>query len=470
MRMKRISWKHPARFPYCTKFMSYTNLLSNRGERKRMDNSAVPSEERGYFEQVDPPFVKPTGADPLMEHYSGKDKDGEFSSCGPYEKNTIGSRGEVIHDKRYRAIVENSMDNIYICDAKTGKIIESNRSMQQLLGYSEEEMLELSAFDFLDHSKENIERHIGIVLEEGYLKVRNRRYRRKDGSLVDIEATCVLIRENDRELLCVVSRDITDRIEYERMLCEERNRAEFYLDILCHDIGNLHQGIVGFVKLCKEFEEDPKRAKKCIENIEALSLKSINLSNNLKTLAGIGISQDKKIEIDLNRIIKSSINTVRSSIPWKEPIFEVDMPEKVYITANPAIEFALYNVIHNAVRYQLDLDPLVQITCRETGKGYIRITVLDKGSGIPHSLRKEILNRDNLSKKHGGLGLLVVRTLVEKSDGEVRIKEGERGQGTVIEIELPLSMTYNNNSDRGKISKRTVRRYDRANMMPVQYL
>jgi hypothetical protein len=59
---------------------------------------------------------------------------------------------------------------------------------------------------------------------------------------------------------------------------------------------------------------------------------------------------------------------------------------------------------------------------------------------------------------------------LEKSGGEVRIKEGEKGQGTVIEIELPLSMTYNNNSDRKKFSKGIVRRYNRANMMQIQYL
>jgi PAS domain S-box-containing protein len=448
------------------------NVQQNlRGERKRMNDSAVPSEEKGYFEQVPSAFGDPVKVDPLMEQYPEIEKYKEITSNDNYEKISIKPVGRRFSENRYRAIVENSMDNIYICEAKTGRIIESNRSMQQLLGYSEEEMLNLSAFDFLDHPKKNIERYIGMVLEEGHLRVRNRRYRRKDGSLVDIEATCVLIREDGKDLLCVVSRDITERIKHERMLVDERNRAEFYLDILCHDIGNLHQGIAGFVKLCKEFEGDPYRSRNCIENIDALSLKSVNLSNNLKILAGIGLSPGNLVKIDPNRMILSSIKSVRSSIPWKKPVFKVDIPYNISIAANPVIERAFYNVIHNAVKYQTDLDPKVMIIGQKTEDGYLRISIKDRGYGIPHSLRTEVLNRDNLRKKHGGLGLLVVRTLVEKSGGLVWIEDREGGKGTVVVIELPISdYLYEKSKQDDYKENESLQNQKRYSSLPIQYL
>ena len=172
----------------------------------------------------------------------------------PHRMISLGPDTSQYSERRYRAIIENSMDNIYICEARTGRIIEANESMQKLLGYSEEEMIGLRVFDFLDHPQDNVEGHIQTILDKGSLKIRNRRYRRKDGSIVDIEASCCLIKENGMDLLCVISRDVSDRIAREKMLVEERNRAELYLDILNHDIGNLHQGILGFVKLSKHFK------------------------------------------------------------------------------------------------------------------------------------------------------------------------------------------------------------------------
>ena len=81
----------------------------------------------------------------------------------------------------------------------------------------------------------------------------------------------------------------------------------------------------------------------------------------------------------------------------------------------------------------------LEITGFETEEGFIRISIRDRGYGIPASLRDEIFNRDRMNRKHGGLGLLVVRHLVERSGGFVWIEDDEEKRGTEVVIELPLS-------------------------------
>jgi PAS domain S-box-containing protein len=339
---------------------------------------------------------------------------------------------------RFKAIIENSMDNIYICDSETGRIIETNRSMRSLLGYTSEELHNMSVYDILDHSDNDVDAHIGMVLENETLKISSRRYKKKDGSVVDIEATCSVLEENSRKLLCVISKDVSDRIRRDRMLIEERNRAELYLDILNHDIGNLHQGILGFIKLCRHHEGDQGRLNWYLQCIDDLTMRSVHLARNLKTLTNIKMDTPNIISIDPATMVSSCIGSVKKSIPMKDPEVIVDMPNGKKILAIEGIDFAFYNVIHNAVKYQNEKKPVVEITASETSDGFLIISVKDRGRGIPLSLQTEVFNREELNKKHGGLGLSVVRSLVEISGGKVWIEGnvGENGTNMMIQLKM----------------------------------
>lgn len=419
-----------------------SNKLYKKIEKERihMDEATVPPyDSECYQNEVSPKIEQMDLVERMSVQYPEIDGEQEAYFNSPYIMTSIETNRSHYSENRYRAIIENSMDNIYICEARSGRIIETNESMRKLLGYSKEEMIGLRVFEFLDHPVENVEGHIQTILKKGTLKISDRRYRRKDGTLVDIEASCCVIREKDQDLLCVVSRDVSYRIEREKKLVEERNRAEFYLDILNHDIGNLHQGIMGFVKMCKYYQEDPYKTKSLIGSIDTLTMRSVHMANNLKILAKIGTDPNEIKDFEPNRLIKSCIKSVREAIPLKDPDFKIDISEKRMILADKDIEYAFYNVIQNAVKYQDTDEPVVEIFGRESRTDTIRISVSDKGCGIPISLREEVLNRDSLNKKHGGLGLSVVRSLVDRSGGSVWIKDPKEGKGTVMVIELPLA-------------------------------
>ncbi len=94
-------------------------------------------------------------------------------------------------------------------------------TFKHTLGYSEEELKGMTIYDIVAHDKSSVERNLRRVLEEGRYPVGERRYRRRDGSLVDVEVNTSTILRHGRPVSCVVAHDITERARAQRLL-EER--------------------------------------------------------------------------------------------------------------------------------------------------------------------------------------------------------------------------------------------------------
>ncbi|HEX8259207.1 MAG TPA: PAS domain S-box protein [Rubrobacteraceae bacterium] len=127
-------------------------------------------------------------------------------------------------EERYRAVVEQAAESIFLFEAATGDILEYNAAFQELLSYTTEEILSMKIYDLVAHDRESIDSNIRLILNEGRRSVGERRYRRRDGSLVDVEVTASLIYYRGRRVICTVVRDVSERVEAFRLL-EERVTA-----------------------------------------------------------------------------------------------------------------------------------------------------------------------------------------------------------------------------------------------------
>jgi PAS domain S-box-containing protein len=127
-------------------------------------------------------------------------------------------------EERYRAVVEHATEGIFLCDAATGDILESNAAFRELLGYTPGELQGMKIYDLIADKRESIDRNVRLILEEGSRFLGERQYRRKDGSLVDIEAAASVISFGGRKVICDVVRDVTERVEAFRLL-EQRVAA-----------------------------------------------------------------------------------------------------------------------------------------------------------------------------------------------------------------------------------------------------
>ncbi len=125
-------------------------------------------------------------------------------------------------EERYRAVVEQSTDGIYLVGGETKRILETNPALQNMLGYSADELRGMELHKIVAHDRESVEANIERTLREGWRFIRERRYRRKDGSVVDVEVAASAIYYGGKQVICAAIRDITERKRAEEALREIR--------------------------------------------------------------------------------------------------------------------------------------------------------------------------------------------------------------------------------------------------------
>ena len=121
-------------------------------------------------------------------------------------------------EERYRAVVEQATDGIYLLDAETRRLIETNPSFQEMLGYTADELLGMPVYGFVAHPRQDVDSTIRRTLERGRRFVGDRSYRRRDGTVVDVEVGVGVISYGGREVICTIVRNVTERKESEEAL------------------------------------------------------------------------------------------------------------------------------------------------------------------------------------------------------------------------------------------------------------
>ena len=133
-------------------------------------------------------------------------------------------------EERYRAVVEQAAEGIFLCDVRTRCVIESNAALQRLLGYTAGELQEMRLYDLIEHDPASVDDNIRRIEERDEYCVGERRYRRKDGALLDLAVSASLISYGGREIICIVVRDITSQKALERRL-EHRASHDHLTDL-----------------------------------------------------------------------------------------------------------------------------------------------------------------------------------------------------------------------------------------------
>lgn len=141
------------------------------------------------------------------------------------------------NEQKYKAIFAQSTEYVFLADIDTKRILEANRSVRNLLGYSKDEIKDLTLYDFLVVDQEDIYRRITDVLQKHSYYIGEKKFRRKNGSIVDVEISVSIISFSSKRVMCFVARDITPRKLAEKQLYHAathdrltglKNRLSFY--------------------------------------------------------------------------------------------------------------------------------------------------------------------------------------------------------------------------------------------------
>lgn len=118
----------------------------------------------------------------------------------------------------YSAVVGQAFDIIFLVDVNTKQIVDGNIAFQEMLGYSSKDLSSLTFYDVVAHDKESIECDIECIKASGNYFIGSRKYRRKDGSIIDMAVSSTLIHYGKNEVLCIIARDVTERKKAEEAL------------------------------------------------------------------------------------------------------------------------------------------------------------------------------------------------------------------------------------------------------------
>lgn len=132
-------------------------------------------------------------------------------------------------EDRYSAVVKQASEGIYLLDPVSKKIIEANTSFFKMIGRNQEDIGNLYVYDFVAHEKNEVDRIIEQIISRQNRSAKSyfigeRTYKKRDGRLLDVEASATLMTYGGKAVLCVIIRDITDRKKSETALRESERK------------------------------------------------------------------------------------------------------------------------------------------------------------------------------------------------------------------------------------------------------
>ncbi len=240
--------------------------------------------------------------------------------------------------------------------------------------------------------------------------------------------------------------DITDRKRYEADLVRAKKDAELYLDLMSHDIRNMNQIGIGFLELALErLYLDSEGSMLIRKPLEAM-LNSSHLIDNVKKIRRADTGQALLERIDLGEALDDVVRDY-AGIADRDARIEYTPVYGCYVMANPLLKDVFANLISNAFKHSTGpLTVCVKVSpVDRNGARYYRVVVEDNGPGIPDELKRVIMDSAyRVRTKTGGrgLGLYLVKTLVEGFNGTIAVEDrvpGDRSQGTRATVLLPAA-------------------------------
>lgn len=149
-------------------------------------------------------------------------------------------------------------------------------------------------------------------------------------------------------------------------------------------------------------------------------------------------------EVELRSLVEASAARVRARYRVPDDVIDNRVPDGItLVTDDTALEMILRNLLDNAVKYS---DPPYQITVHAmVHRGEVRVSVEDRGIGIPRAHIRRVFERFyrvpsvGVRKRQGtGLGLYVVSSLVRSLGGKLTASSPGRDQGTTMSFSLPV--------------------------------
>ncbi len=374
-------------------------------------------------------------------------------------------------ENRYRRLFEAARDGILILNAITLKITDVNPFMMELLGYSRDhflgkELWEIGLFSDKDASQQAFRE----LQAKGYLRYDNLPLQTIEGKLREVEFVSNVYVEDGQQVIQCNIRDVTDRkrAEEERRLLLESAKAaraeadtansikDRFLATLSHELRTPLTSILGWSDLLTTANLDEQATKRALETIARNARAQSRLVDDLLDLSRIITG---KLRLDVRRVelaqmIEAVVEGLRPAADSRNIDLQVTLDPQVRpMSGDPdRLQQIIWNLLSNAIKFT-PKGGSVHVRL-ERIDSHVEITITDTGEGIESELLPHVFDRFRQSdtsntRGHGGLGLglSIVRELVQMHGGTVSVASPGLGGGTAFKVILPVRSVHYEPSD-----------------------
>ncbi len=331
-----------------------------------------------------------------------------------------------------------------------GRMLLANQGTADLIGKPVHAIVGKTDAEFLDDpvQAEAIMATDRRIMNSGHTEQIEEQFSRSDGTPTLWLSTKAPLHDADGQVIGLVgaSVDISERKRMEETLRDSDRRKDEFLAMLGHELRNPLAPIRTVSALLDKKLGAQPEFKPMLQVLARQTTQLSRLVDDLLDVARLtqGHVNLKLESVECGAVIEQAIETIRALAAEKSHQLHVHRPgEKLYVWGDSArLVQALTNLLHNALKYT---DPCGTITLAVTSTEHeLVLSVQDTGIGIsaellPHVFDLFVQSERSLDRSQGGLGigLSVVRRLVEMHHGTLRADSAGLGRGSTFEIRLP---------------------------------
>jgi PAS domain S-box-containing protein len=361
-----------------------------------------------------------------------------------------------------RVTLESIGDAVIATDT-SGRVTFLNPTAQALIGWPEEETVGRPLDEIFtivnEDTREPVQSPVAKVLRDGVAAglANHTVLIARDGREIPIDDSAAPIRGEDGTVLGVVLvfHDISERRNLERelrhragRLAEADRRKDEFLAMLAHELRNPLAPIRNALHIMAMPGASGEAVARVREMMERQVLHMVRLVDDLLDISRItrGKIELRKEAVDITNLIRRTVEAVEWQAKARNLNIRLSLPaEPCGVEVDPTrLDQVILNLLNNALKFT-EPGGLIEVDVRRQKSG-LQISVRDTGVGIEPELLPEIFEpflqgSRSLDRSQGGLGigLTLVRNLVEMHGGTVTAQSAGEGHGSEFVVRLPLA-------------------------------
>ena len=358
-------------------------------------------------------------------------------------------------DREWHRITLASIADAVITTDSDGSVISLNPVAERLTGWSSVEAaglplkqvfrtVEETTNRSADRPLARVVQEAGVVLTDDHML-----FIARDGQVRSVEQNAAPIKDDQGKIMgvVIVIRDITERRRAEEALRDADRRKEEFLAVLSHELRNPLAPIQAALDLLRQAEMSRAESDR---ELSVVARQVRHLTRLVDDLLDVSRINRGRIELHtepvvLDKALAEVIEAVKPLIDQRQLELRIAMPtESIWLEADPTrLEQILLNLLTNAVKYT-NVGGRIELTAERDGDE-VMVRVRDTGIGISVAMLPRIFDlfvqgdgRADRSRGGLGIGLSLVKTLVEQHGGSITAHSQGPGMGSEFVVRLPV--------------------------------